>query len=89
MQLVPVYTQPKVAVISTGNEIIKHQEKLDYAKIYDINSYTLSNAVKACGCIPIHSEIVKDDYNSLKNAILKFKDADIIIISVEYQQGMR
>ena len=48
MQLVPVYTQPKVAVISTGNEIIKHQEKLDYAKIYDINSYTLSNAVKAC-----------------------------------------
>ncbi len=81
MQLVPVYTQPKVAVISTGNEIIKHQEKLDYAKIYDINSYTLSNAVKACGCIPIHSEIVKDDYNSLKNAILKFKDADIIITS--------
>ena len=81
MQLVPVYTQPKVAVISTGNEIIKHQEKLEYAKIYDINSYTLSSAVKACGCIPIHSEIVKDDYNSLKNAILKFKDADIIITS--------
>ena len=81
MQLVPVYTQPKVAVISTGNEIIKHQEKLEYAKIYDINSYTLSSAVKACGCIPIHSEIVKDDYNSLKNAILKFNDADIIITS--------
>ena len=81
MQLVPVYTQPKVAVISTGNEIIKNQEKLEYAKIYDINSYTLSNAVKACGCIPIHSEIVKDDYTSLKNAILKFKDADIIITS--------
>lgn len=81
MQLVPVYTQPKVAVISTGNEIIKNQEKLEYAKIYDINSYTISNAVKACGCIPIHSEIVKDDYTSLKNAILKFKDVDVIITS--------
>lgn len=81
MRLVPVYTQPKVAVISTGNEIIKNHEKLEYAKIYDINSYTLSNAVKACGCVPIHSQIVKDDYNSLKNAILKFKEADVIITS--------
>jgi len=81
MELIPVFTQPKVAVISTGNEIIKNHEKLEYAKIYDINSYTVSNAVKACGCIPIHSEIVKDDYNSLKNAILEFKDADVIITS--------
>lgn len=78
---VPVFTQPKVAVISTGNEIIKHDEKLEYGKIYDINSYTISNAVKSCGCIPIHSEIVKDDYESLKNKIKEFKDADIIITS--------
>lgn len=81
MQLVPVYKQPNVAVISTGNEIIKNHEKLEYAKIYDINSYTISNAVKACECVPIHSQIVKDDYNSLKNAILKFKEADVIITS--------
>ncbi len=64
MQLVPVYTQPKVAVISTGNRNNKTPGKTGLRKIYDINSYTLSNAVKACGCIPIHSEIVKDDYNS-------------------------
>lgn len=78
---VPVYTQPNVAVISTGNEIIKHDQKLEYGKIYDINSYTISNAVKSCGCVPIHSEIVKDDYNSLKNKIKEFKDADVIITS--------
>lgn len=81
MREVPVFTQPRVAVISTGNEIIKHDQKLEYGKIYDINSYTISNAVKSCGCVPIHSEIVKDDYDSLKNAIKKFKDADIIITS--------
>ena len=78
---IPVFTQPKVAVISTGNEIIKLHEKLEYGKVYDINSYTISNAVKSCGCLPIHSEIVKDDYESLMTKIREFKDADIIITS--------
>jgi molybdopterin molybdotransferase len=78
---IPVYVQPQVAVISTGNEIIKHNETLEYGKIYDINSYTIFNAVKSCGCQPIHSEIVKDDFEILKNKIIEFKDADIIITS--------
>ena len=81
MPEVRVRVKPRVAVISTGNEIIKHNKKLEYGKIYDINSYTISNAVKSCECIPIHSEIVKDDYNALKDAIIKFKDVDIIITS--------
>lgn len=81
MSEVPVFTQPRVAVISTGNEIIKHNQKLEYGKVYDINSYTISNALKACGCTPVYSEIVKDDYISLKTEIQKFKDADVIITS--------
>ena len=81
LQKIPVYVQPQVAVISTGNELIKAEEKLEYGKIYDINSYTVSNSVKSCGCQPIHSEIVKDDYESLKNKIKEFEDADIIITS--------
>jgi len=78
---VPVYVKPRVVVISTGNEVIKVGEKLEYGKVYDINSYTISNAVKSCGCIPIHSDIVNDDYNSLKNKINEFTDADVIITS--------
>ncbi|KAF5088902.1 Molybdopterin molybdenumtransferase [anaerobic digester metagenome] len=78
---VPVFAKPKVAVISTGNEVIVPGQDLEYGKIYDINSRTISNAVKTCACTPIHSEIVKDDYDSLKNKINEFKDADIIITS--------
>jgi molybdopterin molybdotransferase len=78
---VPVYTKPRVAVISTGNEVIKLDEELKYGKIYDINSYTISNAVKSCGCIPIHSDVVKDEYSALKNKINEFEDADVIITS--------
>ena len=78
---IPVFKKPRVAVISTGNEIISHDEELTYGKIYDINSQTISSAVKSCGCISLQTEIVKDDYNSLKDKINEIKDADLIITS--------
>ena len=81
MEKVPVFQKPRVAIISTGNEIISHDEDLTYGKIYDINSMTISSAVKTCGCMTIHSEIVKDDYKSLKDKINEFKDADILLTS--------
>ena len=81
MKKVPVFQKPRVAIISTGNEIISHDEELTYGKIYDINSQTLSSAVITCGCIPVHTEIVKDDYNSLKDKISEFKDLDLILTS--------
>ncbi len=81
MSQIPVFSKPTVAVISTGNELIKPGQELKYGKLYDINSETISNAVKACGCIPIISKIVKDDYDTIKNKIHEFKDTDIIITS--------
>ncbi|HML05187.1 MAG TPA: gephyrin-like molybdotransferase Glp [Methanobacterium sp.] len=78
---VEVFKKPKVAVISTGNEIIEYDEPLEYGKIYDINSQTIANAVKLCGCTPIYSGIAKDDYEDLKNTIENHLDADIIITS--------
>lgn len=77
----PVFVKPTVAVISTGNELIKPDQELQYGKLYDINSETISNAVKSCGCIPLYSEIVKDDYDSIKSKINEFKHADVIITS--------
>ncbi|MCE7699039.1 MAG: molybdopterin-binding protein, partial [Methanobacterium paludis] len=81
MKKVPVFAKPKVAVISTGNEIVKNDQKLEYGKIYDINSQTISNAVEECGCTPVYSEIVKDDYKSFMGKINEFKDVDLIITS--------
>jgi len=81
MEKVMVYQKPRVGIISTGNEIIDPSEKLTYGKIYDINSMTISSAVKACGCIPIHTDIVKDNYSTLKNKINEFNDVDLILTS--------
>lgn len=78
---IPVFAKPIVAVISTGNELIKPEEELKQGKLYDINSESISNAVKSCGCTPLASTIVKDDYDSIKNRINSYKDADVIITS--------
>jgi len=78
---VNVFKKPKIAVISTGNEIIEYGNQLEYGKIYDINSQTIANAVKSCGCTPIYSGIAKDNYEHLKNTLEKNMDADVIITS--------
>nr|WP_319373242.1 gephyrin-like molybdotransferase Glp [uncultured Methanobacterium sp.] len=78
---IPVFAKPTVAVISTGNELIKPDEELRHGKLYDINSESISNAVKSCGCIPLASTIAKDDYDSIKNKIDAYKHADVIITS--------
>lgn len=81
LKTVPVYKKPRIAVISTGNELIRHDEELSYGKIFDINSQTISSAVTACGCIPVKTEIVKDDYSELKQKIIECQDMDLIITS--------
>jgi molybdopterin molybdotransferase len=82
MAYIPVYTQIKVGIISTGNEIIPVGEDLDYGKVYDVNSQTISSAVHSCGCIPVGIKIIADDFKVLKNAISRLmNEVDIIITS--------
>lgn len=80
---VKVIRQPKVAIISTGAEIIKPGRPLSPGKIYDINTYTLSAAVLEQGGLPIRLEVVQD--NDLKLLKVKLKKAidgaDVVLTS--------
>jgi len=78
---VTVYFKPRIAVISTGNELIGPDEKMEYGKIYDINSETISNSVRSCGCLPIKAGITKDNYSDLSAKINEYLDVDLIITS--------
>lgn len=84
---IKVFKKPKIAVISTGEELIKPGEKLEYGKIYDINSLTILNAVKTCGCTPVYSGISKDNYKDLKNMLEEHLDTDVIITSGSTSAG--
>ncbi|WP_067260149.1 molybdenum cofactor synthesis domain-containing protein [Methanobrevibacter cuticularis] len=77
-----VFKKPKIAVISTGNELVREDEELDYGKIYDTNTHSIRNATIACGADAIAKGIVKDNYLELKLRIEEsLKDSDILICS--------
>jgi len=79
---VTVYKKPKVAVISTGPEIVEPGKSLPLGKVYDINSYTLSAAVCECGATAINLGIVPDEENKIEQAIRNaLKNADAVVTS--------
>jgi len=79
---VEVYKRPKVAILSTGEEIVELGKPLPPGKIYDINAHTLSAAVLECGGEPINLGIISDNMNQLKITLKKALDlADVVVTS--------
>ena len=46
---IEVYARPRVAILSTGNEIVEPGQRLAPGQIYDVNRYTLSALVEEHG----------------------------------------
>ncbi|UCD00416.1 MAG: molybdopterin molybdenumtransferase MoeA [Promethearchaeota archaeon] len=84
-----VYKQPKVSLMSTGNEIVSQDIKeLEVGKIYDVNSVVLKKAIENTGARVKFLGIIKDDYNDLKNAMDKaLKNSNIVILSGGTSKG--
>ncbi|MEA2089995.1 MAG: gephyrin-like molybdotransferase Glp, partial [Thermoproteota archaeon] len=79
---VKVFKPPKVAVFSTGPEIVKPGKPLPPGKIYDINAYSLSVAVSECGGTPVNLGIVPDNTEQLKTKLRNALDsADAVVTS--------
>ncbi|MEM1579126.1 MAG: molybdopterin-binding protein, partial [Archaeoglobaceae archaeon] len=78
---VKVYQKPKVAVISTGNELLELGEKLKVGSIYDVNSYAICSAIEENGGIAVRIGIVRDDENEIRRAILKALETSDIVIT--------
>jgi molybdenum cofactor synthesis domain-containing protein len=79
---VAVYKRPKVAVLSTGGEVVEPGKALPPGKIYDINAHTLSAAVLECGGEAINLGIVPDEKDKMKSALEQaLASADVILTS--------
>ncbi|ANF21925.1 gephyrin-like molybdotransferase Glp [Thermococcus piezophilus] len=87
---VKVFRKPRVAVISTGNEVVLPGTELRYGQIYDINGRAIADAVRELGGEAVFLGIAKDDKDSLKELILKGVECcDIIILSGGASGGIR
>jgi len=79
---VEVYKRPKVAIFSTGAEVVELGKPLAPGKIFDINAHALSAAVQECGCEPLNMGIVQDELGPMKTAFQKaLKTASMVITS--------
>jgi molybdopterin molybdotransferase len=87
---VKVYKKPRFYIISTGDEIIDLDEKLEMGKIRDINSYTLYSLITRLGGEVVGRSIVRDDYELLKAKVEKaIAISDIVLISGGSSVGTR
>ena len=85
---VVVWRQPRVTIISTGNEIIAPGEPMRPAAVYDSNSQVLADAVREQGGIPQLGGIVRDNADKLRAAVYKaIQESDVVLLSGGTSKG--
>ncbi|MFP3254807.1 MAG: molybdopterin biosynthesis protein [Thermoplasmata archaeon] len=83
-----VFKKLNVGIISTGNEIVEPGEILPPGNIFDINQYSIGARLQELGVNVNYYGIVKDDYNSIRDIILKaLEENDIVITSGSTSAG--
>ena len=79
---VQVYRRPRVAIISTGSELVRPDQPLQPGQIVDSNQYALTALVAQTGAIPVPLGIVSDERSAVKGAIAAaLTQADLVISS--------
>jgi molybdopterin molybdotransferase len=79
---VTVYRRPRVAILSTGNELVSPEQPLQPGQIVDSNQYALAAMVQQVGGVPHCLGIVPDQPEALKASIRKaLVEADVILSS--------
>ena len=66
---VPVFAKPRVAIISTGNEIVPADSSPGPGQIRDSNSYQLEGLIALAGGIAVKKGILPDDHDRLLAAL--------------------
>ncbi len=86
-----VVRKPRVAVVSTGDEVVPEYEAPPSGKIRDINSTTLDALVRISGGEPMRLGIVHDSYDAICGVCKRAMDqgADVVMVSGGSSVGSR
>ena len=75
------YPRPRVAVLSTGDELIEPGQALAFGQIYNSNAYALAALVADAGGVVTHRLHARDTPEALREAFDAAEDADVLITS--------
>jgi molybdopterin molybdotransferase len=78
---VRVFRRPRVAVLSTGDELQEIGDKPQPGKIVNSNSYTLSASIRQTGAEPVFLGIVRDKRKRLAAAFRRALRYDVVVTS--------
>lgn len=82
-----VYQRPRVAILSTGDELADLDEPYSDEKIINSNSYGIAAAVQEAGGIPLLLGIARDTPAALKEKISQGLNADMLVLSGGVSMG--
>lgn len=79
---VPVFRRPRVAILSTGSELVAPDQPLQPGQIVDSNQYALAALIASSGAIPLRLGIVPDRPEALRQAIAQaLQQSDMVLSS--------
>ena len=86
---VTVFDKPRVAILSTGNEIVEPGQPLAPGQIYDINRFTLAAVVTENGGVAVPYRIATDTIDDLSRSVDDCLEQDILVFSGGSSVGER
>lgn len=84
---VAVYRRPRVAIFSTGNEIVAPGDALRPGAVYDSNAAIIGAAVEELGGEPVHLGVIPDDEAALAAALTQGLQSDVVVFSGGTSKG--
>ncbi len=89
LDAVEVFARPRVAILSTGNEIVEPGQPLPAGAIYDINKFTLTAIIAEHGGVAVPQRTAADSLEDLGRALDEAADVDLIVFSGGSSVGER
>jgi molybdopterin molybdotransferase len=87
---VAAHRRPRVAVLSSGDEIVPITEKPVIGRVRDANAFLVADQVREGGGLPKLKGIVPDDYAALKAVLAEsLEESDLLLISGGSSVGAR
>ena len=88
LDTISCYTPLNVAIVSTGDEIIRPGESFEAGKVYDANAPMLEGLVRATGAVATNLGVLPDKAEKVKDALSDAsRNYDAIVISGGASQG--
>ena len=87
MPKVGVIRRPVVAILATGDELLRLGEPVEPGKIYDSNSYSMAASVLKYGGIPKMLGIARDNLEDMNQKLSLGTTSDLLITSAGVSRG--